>query len=278
MDDEESNQAPYISRKERRQKKKMEQQHILDMYNVENNSRNIYPIDLWYLIALYIHPESVKSFTQICKGAYHTTHSKKFWLNLYERYVVEYSTLPSHLKPCEIDVKSGMKARVVRALYHIYPPFSKSVQHTLPISECTHVLENKQCALHWWKQATSCKTNSKIWLFYFKFTSCEYSINSKNIFKMNDLLNYNTESKCVLLRIAATSFLRIRNISGLVLTNLSISVSGDMRHHKVKLCFHEKRGNNIYPKYSDNVIIVDPVLDLQVLNWWDPYYPHPLDH
>ena len=45
-----------------------------------------YPIDLWFQLSRYIHPESVRSFALICRGTRSVIHSVQFWKTTYLRY------------------------------------------------------------------------------------------------------------------------------------------------------------------------------------------------
>ena len=49
----------------------------------KNDKGQVYPIDLWYLISNHIAPESVATFSAICRGAHFVTHTIRFWNNLY---------------------------------------------------------------------------------------------------------------------------------------------------------------------------------------------------
>lgn len=68
------------------------------------------------------------------------------------------------------------------------------------------------------------------------------------------------------------------DVTGMYLTGLSVNVSRDMKHHRVKLTFHEYRKHGKYTNSQGTHLVVDPVLDVHILPWWDPEYPHPLDN
>lgn len=44
-----------------------------------------YPMDIWLLLASYIRPEDVVSFSLICKSAWTATCTAAFWTRLYRR-------------------------------------------------------------------------------------------------------------------------------------------------------------------------------------------------
>ena len=56
-----------------------------DAYRFENETRHVYPADLWFLIGRFVPPESVRTFAAICRDARRVTCSTKFWLELYKR-------------------------------------------------------------------------------------------------------------------------------------------------------------------------------------------------
>lgn len=48
----------------------------------------VYAVDVWFLIGQFVDPEDVVRFALICRGAHFVTHSVRFWVNLYERWVM----------------------------------------------------------------------------------------------------------------------------------------------------------------------------------------------
>lgn len=53
------------------------------------NDGNTFPLDIWYLIAKYIRPEDVITFSTICRDAWCVVNTPSFWLNLYKRSVYQ---------------------------------------------------------------------------------------------------------------------------------------------------------------------------------------------
>jgi len=266
-----------LSKSRKKQLKKQELLEVEEAYLKMNNLRKHYHIDLWFLISSYIRPEDVQAFSCICRSSYLVTHTKKFWLNIYIRFVNGKSNvLPSHLKANAITTNIGLKARVVRSLYFDYEPLKSSVMQITPILEAPSNVENRICKTYWWRQVTSSKRNIKIWMFYFKILP--YGVKQSNIFKQTDLIQFNSEEDASLLRVVSPSYIKLPNPSGLCLTGVNISVSRDMRHHKLKLIFHEYRHSKRYINSQALNIIIEPVFDVHVLNWWHPDYPHPVDH
>ena len=79
-----------------------------------------YPLDVWCLLAQYIRPEQVQNFALICKGARDATNMRTFWLRIYKRHISQPMKLPERLQPHRIDCRPGLRARIIRALYHGY--------------------------------------------------------------------------------------------------------------------------------------------------------------
>jgi len=47
----------------------------------------VYPVDLWFLIGSFVSPEDVSTFARICHDTHVVTHSARFWICLYRRFV-----------------------------------------------------------------------------------------------------------------------------------------------------------------------------------------------
>ena len=45
----------------------------------------VYPPDLWFLIAKHVQPESVRTFSQICRGSCAVVRTFQFWSAIYQR-------------------------------------------------------------------------------------------------------------------------------------------------------------------------------------------------
>lgn len=59
------------------------------------------------------------------------------------------------------------------------------------------------------------------------------------------------------------------------LLQFSISVSTDMRHHRVRLMFQDTPvRNGKKPRVEQGVqVVLDPVHSVRLLDWWHPQYP-----
>ena len=195
--------------------------------------------------------------------------------------------LPGHLKPNAITTRCGLKTRVVRSLFYSYPPFIQRITANKTLtSNPLHNVEGKICECYWWKQAVSTKQNTPVWVLYMKFAKTttrgrlRSSTSRNSIFEVREeeLIDHNPEEECCMLRVTTLSFMNIEDVTGLYLRAGSVTVSRDLMHHKAKLEFHTYRKNGVYVNAQARVLSVDPVLDVCVLPWWGPEYPHPLDN
>lgn len=84
----------------------------------------------------------------------------------------------------------------------------------------------------------------------------------------------NADDGCCLLQIICDRFIQLPLISGLILHRTSLSVGHGMRYHKLKLTFGDLHlsGNNITA--CGTILTIDPVLNLSLIDWWLPTYPH----
>ena len=44
-----------------------------------------YPLDLWYIIAMYIAPEDIGRFSSICRASNHVVNTIYFWMRLFRK-------------------------------------------------------------------------------------------------------------------------------------------------------------------------------------------------
>lgn len=44
-----------------------------------------YPLDLWYIIAMYIPPEDIGKFSLICRASNYVVHTVYFWMRLFRK-------------------------------------------------------------------------------------------------------------------------------------------------------------------------------------------------
>lgn len=241
-----------------------------------------YPLDVWCLLAQYIRPEQVQNFALICKGARDATNMRTFWLRIYKRHISQPMKLPERLQPHRIDCRPGLRARIIRALYHGYGLFrSRLLSNTCIVTDPSE-LESQLCISMWYKQVMCKKQTRKVWVFYFKFSrkyrggkrKPGYMSLSSNWLDQVDDVRHNPEEHNCILQVNCVNFLPVSPIQGHVLTRASVGVSRDMKHSTVKLTFHSPRTDGRYRKEEGTIVVLDPAYDLKVINWWSPSYPH----
>jgi len=68
-------------------------------------------------------------------------------------------------------------------------------------------------------------------------------------------------------------------VMGLSLCSVSLTISQGMRHHRLQLVFgsghmcHTAGKPNI-ASLDSSTVVLDPVVNVRVLDWWHPMYPH----
>lgn len=237
-----------------------------------------YPLDVWCLLAQYIGPEHVQSFALICKGARDAINTRTFWLRLYNRHISHHKNLPERLRPERIECRPGLRARIIRALFHGYDPLRTRMTSKFGTVDAS-VLESRMCISMWYKQGICKKQTKKIWVFYFKFSRKSFGAKrlpiyfSPRWFAQVDDLNYNPEQYNSVLQVNCVNFLPLAPVQGHVLTRALVGISRDMSHNSVKLTFHSPRSDGRYLKENATSVVLDPVYDVKVLYWWSPGYP-----
>ncbi|XP_070534928.1 transmembrane protein 183-like [Ptychodera flava] len=250
----------------RKQKKVVNREDL-----VPNDDGKEYPIDVWCLLSNFIDPEDVGHFAGINRATFHVTNTMQFWLKLYHRYYRADCQLPACLQPNAIDRTLRLRASVIRALFIMYKPFQSRIRSSLPMESITpHCLVNAQCLYTWIKQRASGP-----WNFFFKFRmpDSEHRLKRNCIIPYEDDIWNNPEHSCCVLSVSCLNFIRIPVVMGMILTNVYLNVSRDMKHFNLKLVFHTAREKGHYHSNSGVVVTLDPITNARILHWWHPHYP-----
>jgi hypothetical protein len=264
-----SNQKEFTQSASRKEKKKRKKSF---------SGEFVYPLDLWYILSKFIRPEEILRFSLICKGAFEAVSLFAFWLRMYKIYVAEPERLPENLRPNRIDCRPGFRARVVRALFHQYCGLKSRLLTIVGNSSCIDALFFYYCSSMWFRQ-TKTKKDTKIWMFYFKLSQKPNGLDtkprrfSKKWFNTVDFVRDNPDEGFTVLAASCLNFISFRPVLGMVLTEALVGVSQSMKHCRVKLTFHSHRKDKRYRPESGYQVILDPVQDIRVLNWWHPLYP-----
>ncbi|XP_078450267.1 transmembrane protein 183A isoform X1 [Lampetra planeri] len=248
-----------------------------------------FPMDLWLLLAAYIRPEDVGRFALISKRAWFVTCTTVFWARLYRRYYHRGAELPARLQLEEVArCQRGLKANVVRSLCHLYEPFRSRVQDLPPLPDSTpDTLQQATCLMSWHKRV-NCSTHSQEqhkWEFNFKFrkqagtgpTPRGVARPALAVPREYQGVSENADGDCCLLQVTVLNFILVPVVMGMTLSQLMISVSTDMRHHRVKLAFVDSpapRGRTRRRMDAGPLVVLDPVCSVRILPWWHPLYPY----
>ncbi|KAL3841763.1 hypothetical protein ACJMK2_019865 [Sinanodonta woodiana] len=231
----------------------------------------VYPVDIWFLLARYIYPEDIQSFACLCKGAYSVVRCVQFWKQLYLRWYNKQSELPVSLHPYNLDCVHGLQARVIRSLFYMYRPFADHLKSVIPFQSEPDQLIGQTCLRIWHDKYS----------WNFKFTKSSRTVSYSNIPRgicssgfdsWHKDLFYNQENNCCILQVTSKEYQSIPIVMGLVLNKISLSVSRDMRHHRLRMVFDSVMKLVSKDQSQSIEVILDPVVNLKILHWWDPKY------
>ncbi|XP_063153401.1 transmembrane protein 183A isoform X3 [Candoia aspera] len=237
-----------------------------------------YPIDIWLMLASYIRPEDTVNFSLICKRAWTVTCTAVFWTRLYRRHYNRNASLPIRLQPESMEKMYCLRACVIRSLYHIYKPFVSRIARNPSIPETTpSTLKNSKCLLFWSKKINQ---QSSLWEFSFKFQRQSPKFKNKCLKQLQPPIRYadvhmNPDQDCCLLQITTLDFIYVPIVMGMTVTLFTINVSTDMRHHRVKLVFHDSPvWSGKKPRFDHGIqVVMDPVHSVHLFDWWHPQFP-----
>ena len=198
------------------------------------------------------------------------------------RFYSSSATLCDSLRPCNMRKIHGLRARVIRTLFHVYAPFRTRAQTTAPFRRSPDTLEGARCMIMWHH-----RHEKDLWHFYFKFnTDCH--VKTVRCCRRDDEggahwdidshpadVHYNTEEHCCVICVVTPNYMFIPpSVMGQVLQSASVSVSRAMRYHKLKLIFSSQFMRSTKDAAREGcTVVMDPVLNIHLLHWWHPRYP-----
>ncbi|XP_066251899.1 transmembrane protein 183 [Euwallacea similis] len=247
---------------------------------VSSNERKItgngYPIDIWYLISEYIRPEDVGTFAAICQTSFEVVCSARFWFGLYRRYYKNVPTMPETLQPESLIRRYGLRKNVIRALFYMYPPFVERIKPITTFEEHPESLKNYECHVVW----HTTKNSNFIYFFKMRRKTLNPLSHSKGTSKVPDLLEIlddisaNPDEHCRLLEVSCLHFNPVQPVLGLVLKSVSLTLSSSpkFRYYRLQLIF-ATTASNLRGGADSVTVILDPVINIKVLDWWHPLYP-----
>lgn len=238
----------------------------------EESAGLLYPEDLWYILSEYIDPEDVGRFSGICHAAHQVTRLSAFWRKLYARHYRDAPGLPDYAKPAGMERLHGLRARVIRSLFVLYPQLATRVQAKGPMEEEPHSLKGHRCLVMWHQPGP------KGWQFCFKFQKPALEPLSSRPSRKLDVYNgfndlhYNPEEGCSVLQVTCCHFSSDAAVMGLLLTQVYLTLSTGFRHHRLRLHFDTRVTNN-HNSPCDNIVVLDDVVAIKIFQWWHPSYP-----
>jgi len=242
-------------------------------------SSQIFPYDFWFLLGGYIEPEFIGTFAQISRVTRHVVSTQVFWRRLYSRYYRIDQDVGPHFSPESMSRLLGYRTRVIKLLHLIYPRFRLTLAQKSSFWPDLNNLVGRVCTLHW-----TSKISRQQCYFYFKLKdphtsqqkykhteffaeeSDDFCVSRRLLDDLSDI-NHNTEQGCKLLQVLNVGWCQLQPVLGLRLKSVSLSVSNEMKHHKLCLDFGPPAS-----KSSDIRVTLNSVLNVKVLNWWNPQY------
>lgn len=96
-----------------------------------------------------------------------------------------------------------------------------------------------------------------------------------DLLEMLDDVSANPEEGCRILQLLCPHFIAMPPVMALRLTSAKVSLSQGFSSHRVTLRFSTGINAGNMPHVSDIELVLDPVINACVLDWWHPKYPHP---
>ena len=184
--------------------------------------------------------------------------------------------LPHKLTPRYMQKSHGLRSRIVRSLFFLYTPFVARIKALVPFEQQVDTLQGQLCTLMWYQKVKN------TWHFFYRFKQCGRSApcvftqpnyHDKFWRFVPDVFSNDEEDSSVL-QVVMTDFIPLPMTMGYKLRKASIGVGHAMRYHKLRLTFTQ--GNVLAERMSNDngfVVVMDPVIKVRVLRWWNPAYP-----
>jgi hypothetical protein len=232
-----------------------------------------YPLDIWFILANYIKPEQIQTFSCLCRGSYLAVTSVKFWTQLYKRFITDTENLPICLTPNGIANKPGVKTRIVRALFLAHPNLNKRLGAEESLEMADKVLQQLiglRCRNTWYK-IESTSNSSHTYLFRFQLGGArndEIISKSDDTSRTQDFLRHNHEENYLVLQVKVRGFTRVHFTEHAVLLDFSM----DANLTSLTMVFGCSKQETRHSK--EESIVIKSVSAIKLLRWWHPSYPH----
>ncbi|CAF0723110.1 unnamed protein product [Rotaria sordida] len=245
---------------------------------VNTNDGRDYPLDLWFIIAMYISPEDIGKFSLICRASNHVVNTVYFWIRLFRKHnKTEANKIGRILVHEHLSI---IRTHVIKSLYQIYPLFQNRLNKTDVIQQDPHFLRLSRCVRIWYSKGSQTTTQRDAYNYYFEFRF-DNTKDSKQQYQqqiqiqaISPIIQTNNQyiinKDCCILHLICSNFVPIGPYMGMILSQITLNVSSDYRYHKLKMWFDSSRlCLQTSKKYNDSVVIIDPILCLRVYNWYN---------
>ncbi|CAF1356741.1 unnamed protein product [Adineta ricciae] len=241
----------------------------------DHSAHTDYPLDLWFILATYIAPEDIGRFSLICRAANHVVNTVYFWMLLFRKHNKTEATKISRILVREHI--SIIRTHVIKSLYQVYPLFQDRSSRTDIIQKDPHFLRSSRCVRIWYsKDSTTSTRESYNYYFEFRFDNIQRSKRSPQmqIQALSPILQtsnqYIIDKDCCVLHLTCSNYVPVGPYMGMILSQITLNLSSDYRYHKLKMWFDSSRlCLQTFNRYSDSVVIIDPILCLRVYNWYN---------
>lgn len=175
---------------------------------------------------------------------------------------------------------SIIRTHVIKSLHQVYPVFRDRFNKPDIIQKDPHFLRSSRCVRIWYSKGTTTVTpprESYNYYFEFRFDRFQQPKQKQQqiqIQAVSPLLQTNNQyiidkDSCIL-HLICSNFVPIGPYMGMILSQITLNLSSDYRHHKLKMWFDSsKLCLQTSKKYNDSVVIIDPILCLKVYNWYN---------
>ncbi|XP_053698290.1 transmembrane protein 183-like [Sabethes cyaneus] len=229
-----------------------------------------YVIDVWYVVSEHILPEDVCRFALICRKTAEVVQSARFWRHLYRKHCNAYvEDLPRRLLPVNMAILRGLRACTIRSLFYAYPPFVRRISKATFTDP--HRITGRQLVFSWYRK------NKTGWNYYFKLkarlipgsrAACSAKMQEQkaSLDYLKDIY-MNSEECCQILIVSADTLHLIPHYQEpLYVRSLTQTLAQGMRTYMVRLQLA-----NYCQRVVDEIVLV-PVRQVRVLDWWTPDY------
>ena len=213
--------------------------------NEINTSWDSCHIDIWFVIAKYLSPEDTIKFAQICKKTHFVTDSEAFWRSLFNRYI--------RSKYPWLDIPtSSVRTETIREMFKVYPTFCNRKLD----SDSYDLAVNKICLNI--TQTLDEKLNIRSYTFKLQSKSKSFG----------RLAKQNRDEGCQMLLVKTRHFVPVPYESdNLQVKSIVKLLSKGLRSYKLKIKFCDQFSN-----LAGEELIFDPIVSVQLYDWWDPNY------